>query len=359
MAGEERLPMFPLAFADADADERRRLLVGYIPTASKESFAASGLVDPQPTVPADSRLDDLDARVLAPLASLLERVGTPGGPPVVDAARVDSSRFLLLDFAQLLAEGAPDAWQAIAAGTPPGPGPSLLLYQALAGAQADPKVPITWRAALAQAWGQRRDITGESGVKPTLMADLAASTLKPDQLRTLVKDALPPKPAGAKPSVAPLPVPKLDPRGEARYVLRCVYERPQCEGLHPAIVSAPTEDFAIASFFDFDAPARDVQITLPADTSMKDLRKFQRNVHFIISDELRQQLSKLAPLKKLGEGETAPGEGLSLGWICSFSLPIITICALFVLYIFLGLLNIIFWWMAFIRICIPIPLKGK
>ena len=46
---------------------------------------------------------------------------------------------------------------------------------------------------------------------------------------------------------------------------------------------------------------------------------------------------------------------VGLTWICSFSIPLITICAFFVLNIFLSLLNIVFFWMAFIKICIPFP----
>ena len=41
--------------------------------------------------------------------------------------------------------------------------------------------------------------------------------------------------------------------------------------------------------------------------------------------------------------------------LCSFSIPIITICALIVLMIFVALLNIIFWWMPFLKICLPKP----
>jgi hypothetical protein len=141
--------------------------------------------------------------------------------------------------------------------------------------------------------------------------------------------------------------------------VRCAYLRPQCGALHPDVVSSPSGDFAIADFFDFDAPARDIQIVLPADTSMKDLRKFRQNVHFVMSDQLRKQVSRLSPLKDLGDGKLAPGEGLSLGWICSFSIPIITICALLLLFVFLIVLNLIFWWLPFARICIPVPLKGK
>lgn len=49
------------------------------------------------------------------------------------------------------------------------------------------------------------------------------------------------------------------------------------------------------------------------------------------------------------------GGGLSLGWICGFNIPLITICAFFVLNIFLILLNIVFFWLPFIKICIPFP----
>jgi hypothetical protein len=49
------------------------------------------------------------------------------------------------------------------------------------------------------------------------------------------------------------------------------------------------------------------------------------------------------------------GPPLKLGWICGFNIPLITICAFFVLNIFLTLLNIVFFWLPIIKICIPIP----
>jgi len=54
-------------------------------------------------------------------------------------------------------------------------------------------------------------------------------------------------------------------------------------------------------------------------------------------------------------GPVSPSGGLNLSWICSFNIPIITICAFFVLNIFLSLLNIVFFWLPFVKICIPIP----
>ena len=59
-------------------------------------------------------------------------------------------------------------------------------------------------------------------------------------------------------------------------------------------------------------------------------------------------------LSGLMQGNTGGG-GVGLGWICGFNIPLITICAFFVLNIFLSLLNIIFFWLPFIKICIPFP----
>jgi hypothetical protein len=49
------------------------------------------------------------------------------------------------------------------------------------------------------------------------------------------------------------------------------------------------------------------------------------------------------------------GGGMTLNWICGFNIPLITICAFFVLNIFLSLLNIVFFWLPIIKICIPVP----
>ena len=69
--------------------------------------------------------------------------------------------------------------------------------------------------------------------------------------------------------------------GVTRYVLRCVYQRPRAAPLCPTLVSAPIADFAIAPFFDLDAPARPVRIALPIDTSIAGLRRFkqERRLH--------------------------------------------------------------------------------
>src|SRR5205807_3170653 len=114
--------------------------------------------------------------------------------------------------------------------------------------------------------------------------------------------------SGAGKGGEPFDAPKLDPRASVRYRLRCVYERPECGPLHPPLVSRPSLDFAIAPFFDFDAPARPLTISLPVDTSVRDLRKFRKNVSFLISDQLKQQMSRVKDAKEALKGNVESGD---------------------------------------------------
>jgi hypothetical protein len=138
-----------------------------------------------------------------------------------------------------------------------------------------------------------------------------------------------------------------------------VYRRPECGALCPDVVSARSPTFRIASFFDLDAPSRTITIAMPVDTSIKDLRKLRKSVNFMLSNELRQQMNRVTSLKDALDGKFADAASVDLGLICSFSIPIITICALLVLMIFISLLNIVFWWSPFLKICFPIGLKAK
>ena len=50
--------------------------------------------------------------------------------------------------------------------------------------------------------------------------------------------------------------------------------------------------------------------------------------------------------------------GLSIRMICSFSIQIIFMVAFIVMFTFLILLNFVFGWLAYLRICLPIPVKN-
>jgi len=156
------------------------------------------------------------------------------------------------------------------------------------------------------------------------------------------------------------------------FVVRFVYTRRDCGPLHPPTLSAPTQRFQLANFFDPDAPARPIRISLPIDTSPAGLRKFNKNTAFVISDLLCGQIQRAKGLglidlvlavlpwpfhKDLPSGGTGP---CNLGMICSLSIPIITLCALIILTIMVSLLHLIFHWLPWFVICFPVlKLKGK
>ena len=373
--GEDLLPLFPVRYTSQD--RTRRLYVGLIPTSSGEAFKAAGelspIVDAGTDVPgapsADPRPDALTAKVTDPLRllQLPPEDPQPTGDilAAMQAQQVEASRFLLLDFAEFLNKEL--GWFATPAWTQPTDTQGLALWATLA-APAVQGGGTSWRSALATAWSERLKLMGDEEGESSLNLNLHLPGLQPDAIDTAVIAALPAAtkpPAGVAVSVQgdvapePPPIPKLDSRGTSQYVLRCVYRRPECGALCPDVVSAPSDKFRIAGFFDFDAPARSIMISMPVDTSIKDLRKLRKNVSFLLSDELRNQMNRVTSLKNALDGKFADGKSVDIGLICSFSLPVITICALIVLMIFISLLNIVFWWMPFLRICFPIALKAK
>jgi hypothetical protein len=142
------------------------------------------------------------------------------------------------------------------------------------------------------------------------------------------------------------------------YVLRAfVRLKPEHPGCAGALVwSAYSEPFTIAPWFESSGAPAPV-IPLPDLFDRAQLAKVKPNVAFALPPKLANLLNSNKS-EDLMEGKSAPDSGLTLGWICSFSLPIITLCAFIVLHIFLMLLNLIFFWLPFLKICIPIP-KAK
>jgi hypothetical protein len=166
---------------------------------------------------------------------------------------------------------------------------------------------------------------------------------------------------------------------EAWYVMRLVYERPDCAPFEAAVISRPTQPFQMAGFFDPDAPARPIRIGLPLDLSPAGLRKFDKNTVFMMSDMLCGHIDRFKGMtlgdlvlsvlpwpfhKDLSVPDKGPcktgSPALSLGVMCSLSIPIITICALILLMIIVSLLDVIFRWLPLFIVCFPLPgFKGK
>jgi hypothetical protein len=156
------------------------------------------------------------------------------------------------------------------------------------------------------------------------------------------------------------------------FVIRYVYLNPECGPLHTPTLSAPSQQFQLANFFDPDAPARPIRITLPLDTTPAGLRRHNKNTAFVISDMLCGQIQRAKwmglgdlvrsvlpwPLHKDldagSDGVCTNDNGINIGMICSLSIPIITICALILLIIIVTLLDLIFRWLPYFIICFPV-----
>ncbi|HEX2912438.1 MAG TPA: hypothetical protein VH186_16640 [Chloroflexia bacterium] len=406
-ASEEMLPLSPLNYRQNG--QKRRLLVGLIPTSSRDTFQTARQVaplaspgddkDPATNKVRDPRLNELDNRILATLASLIPiNLPSPLPDPLPDDVKTalarsrqqkETSLFLMLDLADFIQKYLPGLWDALKNSTTPINLNYRELYLNLISKKA-PYIVIdgsgaahSWQEALLKAWDEWDIINGENKAtgevadnsanppQPSLIYDLGLSGFGGDsssaaanraalrqQFQTALGEYQPPQDQPGA-SMQPVDLPKLDPRPEVRYILRCVFHRPNCHSSSPDIFSQPSDPFVLAPFFDFDAPARPVRITLPVDTSVTGLRKFNKNVAFLISDQLREQMGRVTDLNKALKGDLASGEEFNLGEICNFSIPIITICALLVLMIFINLLNIVFWWLPLLRVCLPLGLLSK
>lgn len=140
------------------------------------------------------------------------------------------------------------------------------------------------------------------------------------------------------------------------YQLRAFIRVKHDENCPPRIVwSAPSSYFRIAAWYDgpgIPTPP----VVLPDLSDRNALKKLKPNMSFGVPGPLFNSMQG-ASLDGLMKGNKGGNGGLDLDWICSFNIPIITICAFFVLNIFLSLLNIVFFWLPLVKICIPIP-KG-
>ena len=408
LSGEEQHALSPLTYTERDG-RQRRLFNGLIPVAKREALL--GAKRPATGAPGEKAIPDerqmqLKLQVLGPWANLedIARVAkdqtenTGGDHPDAQerAATLQRSNdqiqtvawYILLDFANWLETNLGEVWAAIN-GSPAGLSDAkLAAYNALGAVTTSDSLSL--RAALA---GIRQHATLLESVKvvfkpenanqwPSLRfqfvraqdsdAVLAQGKATREALESALVAALDQRVPGA-----PVPAPSIVAQLHAMpfvtpwFAVRCVFERPNCATLALPVVSDPSASFQLASYFDPDAPARPIRIFMPADTTPAGLRKYPKNTAVILSDVLCGQVSALRsltfgdliravlpwPLHKDISVENRPcGEpGLEFGMVCSFSIPIITICALILLMVMVKLLDIIFYWMPFFQICLPVP----
>jgi hypothetical protein len=409
--GEEEKPLSPASYQEYDG-RSRRLMIGLVPVGDRERLVQAQQPSPasQPALPPpiDPRQMALKGSVIGPLKNLQDvadaafaSANNPLSNPPATADQQQAmfktandqiqqvSWYVLLDLARFFESWIPDFWQAIQANpsAPAVSGAQLALWKTLsntsfkglslanamlnayAAATTLEAIKTTYDSQSPAGWPTfqfsfyQASFSGTQGLTPDLSRDT---------FEALIASALPPTSVSPPLPTRAIAQANANVQGQMWFTIRCVLERPNCGALTPPFVSEPTVAFQMAPYFDSDAPARPIRIGLPIDTTPAGLRKFDRNTAFVMSDTLCGQVNKLSgtsfanlvlsvlpfpfnqPLSS-GGGAPCGSGGVSFGMVCSFSIPIITICALILLIIFVKLLDIIFFWMPFFQICLPLP----
>jgi len=370
LAQEERLRLFPIAGSDT-----RTIFIGYVPVASREGYAVSAqqmraAMSPDELAKfpngIDPRIEELEGRFSTPLT---KHVADSPNTMLQDAAAANPPQSATLSVYMLL-----DLWDYfdayltdVAVALRDNPSATFTGDQAAAKAslmtflgQPLPAVGFTLAAALGAVAQNSDALNAPGGADPATLGlgiyDLAPFSGDPGVATVVagfeaaVSAALPSDVPGVTlPPQSSLP-------GET-YALRCVYERPQCAP-PLQVASQPSLAFQLAAHFDNDAPARPIRIVLPTDVSIGGLRKFQKGVSILISASMQQKINMLTGHERdIIKDGTVGSDSNGIAWMCSFSIQIIFIVAFFLLLMFVIILNICFWWIAFFRICIPIPKK--
>jgi hypothetical protein len=191
-------------------------------------------------------------------------------------------------------------------------------------------------------------------------------------LTSKIQAALPDRDQTPQPDIK-VPTGMPYPDTEAWFTLRCVYESPNCGPLKPPVLSASTEPFQMASFFDPDAPARQIRIPLPINFSPASLRRYNKSATLMVSDMLCGQLKRIRKLtlgdlvlsvlpwpfhKDLPKPGPAGSCSDNFGMLCSLSIPIVTLCALILLLVIVALFDLFFHWIPLLFLCFPLPKFG-
>ena len=140
---------------------------------------------------------------------------------------------------------------------------------------------------------------------------------------------------------------------DAQYQLRAFVRVQRQDGCPPELVwSEYSRPYVIAPWHEPNDAVPPIQISLPDVSSRAALKSLKPNVAFVMPEGLYDLINQSAD-DFLDKAVRKSDDSGAIEWICSFSIPIITLCAFIVLNIFLSLLNIVFNWLMFIKICLP------
>jgi hypothetical protein len=414
--GEELRPLSPFSYVEDD-QRQRRLLIGLVPVGDRERLLQAVQPNPAGESPLPAAIDVrqmlLKTQIIGPMAVLSDQAKSSGSAANITESfgtapstsqrqtNVDktndqiqqSSWYLLLDLAKFLQTNLNNVWRVVNGDATSsilataaertlwntftntsykGTSMASALKEAFVAESTLESLKTNYTSAdLSSPWPAFRFQFFQAviGGKLDLTPALDTATLETQIVNALLAAATP---SANPPRVSSVAQASVNPQKPVWFTIRCGLSRPNCGALSPALVSEPTAAFQMAAYFDPDAPSRPIRIGLPLDTTPAGLRKFDKNTAFVMSDVLCGQVTKMKgtsfldlilsvlpfPLHQdLNTGDMAPcsSGGISAGMVCSFSIPIITICALILLIIFVKLLDIIFQWMPFFQICLPLP----
>ncbi len=144
---------------------------------------------------------------------------------------------------------------------------------------------------------------------------------------------------------------------ESRYQVRAFVRLKSIDAcVHSPLWSDYSAEFTIAPWYESGSQPP-VKVVLPDILNPKALASLKPSVAFSVPPKLFNFLNKNDIAKSVLSGDVKDGDDGGIAWICSFNIPIITLCAYLVLNIFLQLFNIIFWWILIVKICLPVPKK--
>ena len=224
-----------------------------------------------------------------------------------------------------------------------------------AGFAADPNPLISWLAERERAGDLTHDsppaLPARGHSSGQLNHDLFFAESDATDLRLILADRLG---STLRERVESLPVPRYQQRETDVYFVKAFMRVRDQAGKERLVWGDDGPAFRVAAPFDPEA-SRPSLIQMP---DLGDLRRgMAKGASFLMPPGMMSKLGAMKPDAGASPDMVKEGDGnpLGIGWLCSFSLPVLMICAMFLLSIMIALLNFVFWWIPWVRICLPFP----
>jgi hypothetical protein len=156
---------------------------------------------------------------------------------------------------------------------------------------------------------------------------------------------------------ARVPRPRYD--HESLYAVWCwvrVAGRDACER-ERLVWTRPTEPFSLAE-------PSDLLGARPAVVQLPDIPKLIRDLPRMAKARARPIAAFAAPADSsyiTGEAPEETKRAWGIGWVCSFGIPVLTICAYILFSIIFAILIVLpgFFWMLLLKLCLPVPKRSS